>query len=158
MTRFLLSVHVKTINIPINNFSIIRPRNKLHTMIRIPSHWIDRIIMSNKSMNLYYIISTFLLRLRISQKHTSPSYPPDKSKWGLFLLKSTEYTYPLWAFLVRIGSLLFDLRSQLYRKWFTCISFHPAEQKQIFFHQNLTILHPILLHLPSNIESLHQDC
>ena len=100
-------------------------------------------------------LSTFLLRFLMSQKQTSPSSPPDNKRWGLFLFKSTEYTYPVWAFLLRIGSESFDLMSQLNRKIVTCISFHLAELSRIVSHRNLTISHPIHLHLQSRIESMH---
>ena len=101
---------------------------------------------------------TFLLRLRISQKQTSPSSPPDSSKWGLFLLKSIEYTSPVWAFLVRTGpDVSLYLMSQLDRISSTYIFFNPVEHYWICFNRNLTILHLQLHHLLSMIKFTFQD-
>jgi len=83
-----------------------------------------------KVWTLNHIKNTFLLRFLMSQKQMSPSYPPESNKWGLFLLKSREYTSPAWAFLVRIGPDSFDLISHLHKKYSTCIFFHLAEHFQ----------------------------
>ena len=100
---FVFGVERESFDVPEDYFSIWWPWSKLKTIFGVPSHSVHWVVMPHETVKLHQSFYTFLLRFLISQRLTSLSSPPDSSKWGLFRLKSTEYTSPVCALRVRAG-------------------------------------------------------